>query len=74
MQGSYNNFDLILAADLLFNVATISQDLTACVGVAPELSYFQADDAGISYYFLGLGAAGFTGLNFRSSSSLSVFT
>jgi hypothetical protein len=69
----YDNFDLRLAADLLFNVATLSQDLTAYVGIAPELSYFQDDSAEVSYDFFGLGAAGFTGLNFRLSRNLSIF-
>jgi hypothetical protein len=66
-----SNFDtdVIVAADLLFDVATISNDISAYVGVAPELSFFTASN---SDYF-GLGGAGLLGGRWQLSPQWHVF-
>jgi hypothetical protein len=61
--------DTILAADLLFDVATITPDIRAYVGVAPELSVFSVSS---SDYF-GLGGAGLLGGRWQLGSQWHVF-
>lgn len=63
--------DTILAADLLFDVATITPDIRAYVGVAPELSYFRTSDNNYAYF--GLGGAGLLGGRWQLSPQWHIF-
>jgi len=63
------NTDTILAADLLFDVATITPAIRAYVGVAPELSFFSASRSD----YLGLGGAGLLGGRWQLGQQWHVF-
>lgn len=65
------NTDATLAADLLFDVATITSDIRAYVGIAPEFFYFE--NSGNSYTYLGLGGAGLLGGRWQLSPQWHVF-
>ncbi|MEM7734378.1 MAG: hypothetical protein AAF267_01190 [Deinococcota bacterium] len=65
----YDDFELDIGVDLLFDIAQLAPNIDVYVGVGPEISFFEEENIS----FFGLGAMGTVGLEYAFSEQLAVF-